>query len=417
MAAQGLDYERLAGLNAGLVMTSITPFGLSGPRKDYAAYDLTTWNAGGLCYLNGGGPGSEDLPPLRVFGQQSGFQAGIHAATASLAALFSRFQDGHGQHIDFSIQECLMGISEFAGIMPTYADQVVVRFTGNKAIRPLDIMECKDGWIYVACVEEHQWQRFVDLMGNPDWAGEEIFKTRLDRAENWDALQLFMEPWVKEQSVDELYHLAQSRRIPFAPVSTMGDLLNSEHLKVRGFFAEVAHPEAGTHTYPTAPHTMSETPWTLRRPAPCLGQHNTEVYTELGMAEQELAQTSAGRHYLTGRHAMSKPPLDGIRVADFCWAWAGPYGALQLAHLGAEVIRIESQTRLCPSRMIPPVGRQRDGHQPLRLFQPVQSGQAFPVARSEEARGHTAGQTTRRQKRHCDRKLCRRGDGKNGPGL
>ena len=290
MAAQGLDYERLAGLNAGLVMTSITPFGLSGPRKDYAAYDLTTWNAGGLCYLNGGGPGSEDLPPLRVFGQQSGFQAGIHAATASLAALFSRCHDGHGQHIDFSIQECLMGISEFAGIMPTYADQVVVRFTGNKAIRPLDIMECKDGWIYVACVEEHQWQRFVDLMGNQDWAGEEIFKTRLDRAENWDALQLFMEPWVKEQSVDELYHLAQSRRIPFAPVSTMGDLLNSEHLKVRGFFAEVAHPEAGTHTYPTAPHTMSETPWTLRRPAPCLGQHNTEVYAELGMAEQELAQ-------------------------------------------------------------------------------------------------------------------------------
>ena len=99
-----------------------------------------------------------------------------------------------------------------------------------------------------------------------------------------------MEPWVKEQSVDELYHLAQSRRIPFAPVSTMGDLLNSEHLKVRGFFAEVAHPEAGTHTYPTAPHTMSETPWTLRRPAPCLGQHNTEVYAELGMAEQELEQ-------------------------------------------------------------------------------------------------------------------------------
>ena len=72
MAAQGLDYDRLAGLNSGLVMTSITPFGLTGPRKDYNAYDLTTWNAGGLCYLNGGGPGSQDLPPLQVFGQQSG---------------------------------------------------------------------------------------------------------------------------------------------------------------------------------------------------------------------------------------------------------------------------------------------------------------------------------------------------------
>lgn len=51
---------------------------------------------------------------------------------------------------------------------------------------------------------------------------------------------------------------------------------------------------------------------------------------------------------------MNRPPLDGIRVADFCWAWAGPYGALQLAHLGAEVIRIESTTRMCPTRLIPP---------------------------------------------------------------
>jgi crotonobetainyl-CoA:carnitine CoA-transferase CaiB-like acyl-CoA transferase len=290
MAAQGLDYEKLARLNPALVMTSITPFGLSGPHRDYQATDLTLWNAGGLCYLNGGGPGSEHLPPLKAFGQQAGFQAGIHAAVASLGALFARLADGQGQHVDFSVQECLMAISEFAGIMPTYAGQVVVRFTGNKAIRPLDIMECKDGWIYLCCVEEHQWKGFVDIMGNPDWAAEELFKTRLDRAENWDALQLFLEPWVKEQSVEELYHKAQARRIPFAPVSTMGDLLNSEHLQARGFFAQITHPEAGTFSYPTAPAQFSTTPWTLRRPAPCLGQHNAEVYSELGMSTREVEQ-------------------------------------------------------------------------------------------------------------------------------
>ncbi|MCS6925423.1 MAG: CoA transferase [Candidatus Binatia bacterium] len=290
MAAYGLDYERFARLNPGLIMTSITPFGLSGPHKDYQATDLTLWNAGGLCYLNGGGPGSEDLPPLKPFGQQAGFQAGVHAAVASLGAFFARLQDGSGQHIDFSIQECLMGISEFAGIMPTYANQVVVRFTGNKAIRPLDIMECKDGWIYLCCVEEHQWQSFVDLMGNPEWASEPIFATRLHRAENWDALQVLLEPWVKEQSVYDLYHKAQARRIPFAPVSTMGDILASEHLRVRGFFAAIAHPVAGTFTYPTAPYHFSRTPWTLRRPAPCLGQHNAEVYGALGFSAQEIAQ-------------------------------------------------------------------------------------------------------------------------------
>ncbi len=290
MDALGLEYERLSRLNPALVMTSLTPFGLSGPQRNYKAYDLTLWNAGGLCYLNGGGPGSEDLPPLKPFGQQSGFQAGVHAAVASLGALLARFRDGLGQHVDFSVQECLMGISEFAAIMPAYAGEVVVRFTGNKAIRPLDIMECKDGWIYLCCVEEHQWQGFVEMMGNPEWAREPLFATRLDRAQNWDALRLFLEPWVKEQSVEELYHKAQARRSPFAPVSTMGDLLASEHLRVRGFFAEISHPEAGTLTYPGAPYRFSLTPWTIRRPAPCLGQHNAEVYGELGVSPKEMEE-------------------------------------------------------------------------------------------------------------------------------
>ncbi len=290
MAAMGLEYEQLSQLNPSLIMTSITPFGLQGPHSHYQATDLTLWNAGGLCYLNGGGPGSEDLPPLKPFGQQAGFQAGIHAAVASLGALFARFTDGVGQHIDFSIQETLMAISEFAGIMPTYANQIVVRFTGNKAIRPLDIMECKDGYIYLCCVEEHQWKEFVDIMGNPEWATEEIFATRLHRAENWDALQVLLEPWVKEQSVEELYHKAQARRIPFAPVSTMGDLLNSEHLKARGFFAEITHPVAGTYPYPTSPYKMSAVPWTLRRPAPCLGQHNAEVYGAIGLSRQDIEE-------------------------------------------------------------------------------------------------------------------------------
>ena len=106
---------------------------------------------------------------------------------------------------------------------------------------------------------------------------------RMQRAENWDALKLLLEDWVREQSVDELYHKAQARRIPFAPVSTMGDVLNSEHLKARGFFAEIAHPVAGTFPYPTAPYQFSAMQWTLRRHAPCLGQHNAEVFGELGV--------------------------------------------------------------------------------------------------------------------------------------
>jgi crotonobetainyl-CoA:carnitine CoA-transferase CaiB-like acyl-CoA transferase len=287
MPALGLEYERLARLNPSLVMTSITPFGFSGPHKDYQATDLTLWNAGGLCYLNGGGPGSEHLPPLKPFGQQAGFQAGVHAAVASLGALFARVADGLGQHIDFSVQECLMGMAEFAPVMASYAGLVVSRL-GTTPLQPLDLMAGKDGWIFLCCVEEHQWRAFVEIMDNPQWAEEPLFADRLKRAENWDALKLLLQEWVTDQSVEELYRRAQARRIPFAPVSTMGDLLSSEHLKARGFFAEIVHPVAGTFAYPTVPYQFSATPWTLRRPAPCLGQHNAEVYGGVGMRAQEV---------------------------------------------------------------------------------------------------------------------------------
>ena len=73
--------------------------------------------------------------------------------------------------------------------------------------------------------------------------------------------------------------------MPFAPVSTMGDLLNSEHLKARGFFVEIAQPVAGTHKYPGAPLKYERTPWEIRMPAPTLGQHNAEIFgQQLGLS-------------------------------------------------------------------------------------------------------------------------------------
>ena len=96
-------------------------------------------------------------------------------------------------------------------------------------------MQCKDGYIYLCCIEEHQWRGFVELMGSPEWADEEIFSDRLKRALNWDALQVFLEEWVGQQTVLDLYRKAQAKRVPFAPVSTMGDLLSSEHLRRADF--------------------------------------------------------------------------------------------------------------------------------------------------------------------------------------
>jgi crotonobetainyl-CoA:carnitine CoA-transferase CaiB-like acyl-CoA transferase len=289
MDACGLDYERLARRNPGLVMVSITSFGFAGPHRDYEATDLTLWSAGGLAYLNGGGPGADDLPPLKPFGHQSEFQGGLHAALAGLAALVARQRGGPGQHVSISIQACLAAILELAFEYWPYMGLIASRL-GHKPIQPLDFLECRDGWIFLCCVEEHQWRTFVDILGNPEWASLELFENRLTRAANWDALKLFLQELVRERAVADLYRAGQARRVPLAPVSTMADLLASEHLKSRGFFAVLDHPQAGRLTYPGAPYQFSLTPWTLRRPAPLLGQHNADVFLEyLGMRADAFA--------------------------------------------------------------------------------------------------------------------------------
>ena len=186
----GLTFERLRKCNPRLVMTSISPFGLSGPNRDWRAEDLTLWCAGGVCVLNGGGPEHPEMPPLKTFGQQAGFQGGVHAAVATMGAVFAQLRDGEGQHVDVSMQESLAAQIEMTFEYWPYMKMIATRL-GQKPIQPLEMMQCKDGYIFVCCIEEHQWRNFVELMGNPEWAEEEIFSDRLKRARQLGRAQDF----------------------------------------------------------------------------------------------------------------------------------------------------------------------------------------------------------------------------------
>ncbi|HEY6421181.1 MAG TPA: CoA transferase [Candidatus Binataceae bacterium] len=284
----GLNFDRLHHINPALIMTSIVPYGLSGPYRDYRSEDLTLWCAGGVCVLNGGGPEHPELPPLKTFGHQAGYQGGVHAATATIAAAFARLLGEPGQHVEVSVQESIAAQLEMTFEYWPYMGMIATRL-GQKPLQPVETMQCKDGYIYLCCIEEHQWRGFVEIMGSPEWADEEIFSDRLKRALNWDALKVFLEDWVSQQTVLDLYRKAQAKRVPFAPVSTMGDLLNSEHLQARGFFVDITQPVAGTHKYPGAPLKYHRTPWEIRIPAPTLGQHNAEIFGgRLGMTAARI---------------------------------------------------------------------------------------------------------------------------------
>ncbi|MGH7933170.1 MAG: CaiB/BaiF CoA transferase family protein [Candidatus Binataceae bacterium] len=290
MERVGLTFDRMRKINPRLVMTSVLPFGLTGSRRNWRGEELTMWSAGGVCVLNGAGAEYPELPPLRTHGSQASFQGGVHAAVATMGPVMAQLRDGEGQQVDVSVQEALASELEMTFEYWPYMKVIATRL-GRKPIQPVESMQCKDGWIYVCCIEEHQWRAFVEVMGNPEWAAEEIFADRVKRAENWEALRIFLEEYVSRQTVLDLYKKVQQRRVPFAPVSTMGDLLNSEHLKARGFFVEIAQPAAGTHKYPGAPLKYQATPWEIRLPAPTLGQHNGEIFGKrLKLPDVRLAE-------------------------------------------------------------------------------------------------------------------------------
>ena len=343
MAERGIDYDAFRRINPRLVLCSITPFGLTGPYKDYSAYELNVSHGGGWGWLSPGASDFPDLPPLKVAGHQCDFQGGVSGAMASLAAYQRALETGSGEHIDLSTQAFIAAFLEQNFVYYSYSDRIASRL-GKRLLYPWGIFECQDGLLFILAVEEDQWERIVELMDKPEWAGWEIFKGVTERSKNQDVMKMYLDEWVKDWKVEELWHQAQSRRICFAPVFGMEQLSKQEQLRSRNFFVEVTHPKAGTVTQLGPPYQLREPWWQIRRPAPLLDQHTDEVLNALPPAPAPRPPAPSPK---------TRRPLEGVRVADFTWVWAGPYGTMYLTHLGAEVIKIESNTRIDITRRLP----------------------------------------------------------------
>jgi crotonobetainyl-CoA:carnitine CoA-transferase CaiB-like acyl-CoA transferase len=242
--------------------------------------------------------------------------------------------------VDLSIQAYVASFLEAALPYYTYSGLVASRL-GARGLNPWRMLECRDGIIFVVTIEQDQWERLVELMGNPEWAALEIFADFPSRMENADALHMFLQEWAREWTVADLYREGQARRICFAPVFTMRDLGDHAHLQARGFFVDVTHPRAAKLVHPGPPYRLAEPWWRLRRPAPLLGEHDAEVAASLPPARPPAADPPP----LSQTAPASGRPLEGIRIAEFTWVWAGPFCGLQLAHLGADMIKLESEGR------------------------------------------------------------------------
>lgn len=284
-----LESEMLSREFPGLIVIGISPFGDQGPYRDWKAYSLNIENAGGMAFLAPGASQYPELPPLKAFGYQAEYQGGVHACYAGLAAYFSRLNGDDALVIEISEQECLAAMLEMNLMHYTYAGRETSRL-GKRVIGPWLLAECSDGVIFVACAEEAQWQRMVQLMGDPDWAHEELFKDRVVRGANADALNLFIKEWIAPWKKRDLFHTGQGQRIPFATVNTMQDVSEDTQLNFRDYFVTVDHPGIGKLRMPGAPSRYGVEAWAIRAIAPKLGQHNEEVFIkELGLSQDEFA--------------------------------------------------------------------------------------------------------------------------------
>ena len=279
-SSQGLDSAALTARYPRLVIAALSIFGQTGPYAHYRGYDLTAANGSGWAFVSPGASPYPDLPPLRCFGDQCDFQAGVHAAMIVLAAYLHRLKCGKGQSIDISEREVVTALIENNLVHYTYAERIASRL-GDRVIGPWFIADCADGQIFVIAVEEDQWQRLVQLMGEPEWARDDLFKDRLSRGQNNDALKALMSEWILSWKAQELYRAAQEHRIPFAPINTMRSLYENEHLRERQFFTELEQPAIGRLKLPGMPSRYGRSSWAIRRPAPRLGEHNQELFGSL----------------------------------------------------------------------------------------------------------------------------------------
>lgn len=290
----GLGYEDLAAAAPGIVVTSITPFGQTGPYAQWDGEELIGQAAGGLLWMCGW----PDRPPVMMGGGPALHQASAEAAAATLIALEMRDQIGEGQHVDVSVQAC-MPLTLMAS-MPEYYTLGVLRqprvgdFHGS-ALNGM--FRCSDGYAdFRFRGRPGQWERIVawmDAAGMAEDLGEERYRDPVLRRQTEiyqhvdDVFQRFIIRFTREEAMDT----AQRQGIEVGAVYTVEDMLHDPQLEARHFFVEVEHEALGrSFTYPGPPFVMSETPCRPPRRAPLLGEHNIEIYQgELGLSVGELA--------------------------------------------------------------------------------------------------------------------------------
>jgi CoA:oxalate CoA-transferase len=290
MLKLGLNYSKIHELKPSLVMTSVTPFGHTGPLKDYRGGDLIACHAGAEAFGNPdeGVKDPQTEPPLKGAYHAADMMCGVTAATLTVSGILGCQVTGKGTHIDLSQQEAVASIGRQQLAYYRVQGLIPSREWGRKKFGGF-LYPSKDGYV-VIWIGPH-YPKVMEMMGNPDWAKEEMFANPLLRNDYIVELNQLISVWTQEHTADEINELALAHGVPCSLVRSVKDLIKDEQLAFRQFWQEVEHPVAGKIRYPGPPFMASETPGRIEQAAPLLGEHNEKVYcTLLGYSRSELVK-------------------------------------------------------------------------------------------------------------------------------
>jgi crotonobetainyl-CoA:carnitine CoA-transferase CaiB-like acyl-CoA transferase len=327
----GLDAASLLERHPHLVAVSISPNGRSGSWANRPGCDLTAQGASSLPLALG----MPERQPLRIPFDQADYQASLHAFAAALAAVYERRSSGRGQAVDVSTAQvmayCVGGMHLVGAKGGAKWGQRGSSMKGS--LYPTGFFACKDGFVCIASQTPKQWEAFLALMDNPKWAkeGQAGNAVYLGLVDSKPADKHFR-TWLMEYTRQELLDMAMAENIVMGVAQTVDEVLASEQFAFRELWSELHIGEQRVRV-PKPGYRMMRTPTQAATRGPSLDADGERLRAE-PPAPIQLAEGT--------RH---KRALEGVRVLDFGWNWAGPMAGQLLADMGAEVIRIETSKR------------------------------------------------------------------------
>ena len=292
LKSMGLDYEELKEINPGIILTSNTAFGTTGPYAERVGFDGVAQAMSGAMDMTG-----EPEQPTKAYAPYVDFCSASLAAFGTLLAYLEKQKTGKGQRVQTSLLQTALTTTNSLLIEQEILNiNRVASLNRAQTSGPSDTFKTKDGWILVQTVGGPLFERWVNLMGEKDWLEDKRFKDDLSRGENGHLISERMSEWCAERTSKEAIMELEGSRIPVGEVLKASETLKEEHILKKGSFVKLNYPTMDKEYSVVGPAVeLSENPGIIKSRSPQLGEHNEEILSGLGYSQDEITQLKSER--------------------------------------------------------------------------------------------------------------------------